>query len=277
MTVIIGQKTTEILQTNDNGNETIFAFFGEGLPAVYANIGYDDGQGGRWPTIVRTALDDQGGLWIGFDFLQIWVTNLIGTEFPMLWACNKTWFSYNPYASNYHQFINGGFDEYGNPWGIVIYHSGSGYCDYRLPSSECSSTLPLNEEITMSDYHMHYVGRLEDVAVFVQEETAQGVVTKGYTWLAGTYAPDTTITDPQWASAQYIQLTGIEEWSDYYPWARHTGNNSTWYSHNRSGGSLKRYNSGWKDVKNQTGGASGKGKRYNGSSWAVSPITGRTS
>lgn len=276
MTVVIGQKTTEILQTNDGGAQTIFAFFGESLPAVYANIGYADGRGGRWPTIVRTALDSDGYLWIGFDYLQLWVTSLVGTYFPMIWACNKTWFSYDPYAtSNYHQFINGSFgidDPSRNP----SYPSGD-YEDWRLPSNLCSSTLPEGTDINMASYNMYRAGKLEDVAVFVQEETSQGTVTKGYTWLAGTYIPDQAVTDPQWASAQYIQLVGIEEWLDYYPWARHTGNNSTWWSHNRANGSLKRYNSGWKDVKNQTGGTSGKGKRHNGTSWIVSPITGRTS
>lgn len=60
---------------------------------------------------------------------------------------------------------------------------------------------------------------------------------------------------------------------DYYPWARHTAANDTWYSHNRDGGSLTRYNSGWQDVKN--GGATDHGFRYDGSAWAVSPKTGQ--
>lgn len=60
---------------------------------------------------------------------------------------------------------------------------------------------------------------------------------------------------------------------DYYPWARHPSVTKYWYSHNREGGSLTRYNSGWQDVKN--GGATDHGFRYDGSAWAVSPKTGQ--
>lgn len=61
---------------------------------------------------------------------------------------------------------------------------------------------------------------------------------------------------------------------EYYPWGRLIGDE--WLSHNRSGGSLKRYDSDWKDVKNTYGSeANSKGFRYNGSSWAISPVTGR--
>ncbi len=66
----------------------------------------------------------------------------------------------------------------------------------------------------------------------------------------------------------------VPEIFDYYPWGRYI--NNEWMAHNRVGGSLKRYNSGWKDVKNVYGSsADSKGFRYNGSSWAVSPVTGR--
>lgn len=61
---------------------------------------------------------------------------------------------------------------------------------------------------------------------------------------------------------------------EYYPWGRIISNE--WRSHNRQGGSLKRYNSGWQDVKNTYGStANSKGFRYNGSSWDISPVTGR--
>ena len=76
--------------------------------------------------------------------------------------------------------------------------------------------------------------------------------------------------------AYKITVTGsfVPEIFEYYPWARLISNE--WWSHNRTGGSLKRYNSGWKDIKNVYGSASSsKGFRYNGSSWAVSPKTGR--
>lgn len=66
----------------------------------------------------------------------------------------------------------------------------------------------------------------------------------------------------------------VPEIFDYYPWGRYI--DGTWKSHNRSGGSLKRHNgSSWKDVKNTYGSsANSRGFRHNGSTWAVSPVTG---
>ena len=61
---------------------------------------------------------------------------------------------------------------------------------------------------------------------------------------------------------------------EYYPWGRIIS--GEFWSHNRTGGSLKRYNSDWQDVKNTYNNASNsKGFRYNGSDWAISPVTGR--
>lgn len=64
---------------------------------------------------------------------------------------------------------------------------------------------------------------------------------------------------------------------EYYPWARMVS--SEWWSHNRNGGSLTRYEgSGWADVKNiQNSPSQSDGFRYSGSSWNESPITGRES
>lgn len=81
--------------------------------------------------------------------------------------------------------------------------------------------------------------------------------------------------DTGYSKPAEIKIYGLDAIFDYYPWGRHTGNNPTWYSHNRDGGSLKRYNSGWKDVKNEEGNADdSKGFRYSGTSFKVSPITG---
>lgn len=66
----------------------------------------------------------------------------------------------------------------------------------------------------------------------------------------------------------------VPEIFEYYPWGRIIS--GEFWSHNRTGGSLKRYNSGWQDVKNTYNNASNsKGFRHNGSDWAISPITGR--
>lgn len=61
---------------------------------------------------------------------------------------------------------------------------------------------------------------------------------------------------------------------EYFPWGRKI--DGEWWSHNRDGGRLSRYNSGWQDVKNIEGNTGeSKGFRFNGSDWAVSPRTGR--
>ena len=79
--------------------------------------------------------------------------------------------------------------------------------------------------------------------------------------------------DTDYNAPKAIRIYGLQAALDYYPWGRHIG--GEWRSHNRSGGSLKRYNGGWKDVKNSHGSGASKGFRHNGSTWAKSPKTGR--
>ena len=74
-------------------------------------------------------------------------------------------------------------------------------------------------------------------------------------------------------SAARIVIPELYQLLDYYPWARYVG--GEWRSLNRSGGSLKRYNGGWKDIKNSYGSGTSKGFRHNGSTWVKSPKTGR--
>lgn len=74
-------------------------------------------------------------------------------------------------------------------------------------------------------------------------------------------------------SAARIVIPDLYQLLDYYPWARMAG--GEWMSHNRQGGSLRRYNGGWKDVKNSYGSGASKAFRHNGSTWAKSPKTGR--
>ncbi len=247
MTVIRGQKVTEIYKDRSLG-ATPFCFFGENLNSTYASV----------HAFVRTALDDQGNLWIGFDTLHLYCPSLVGTEFPMIWACNKDLFVYDPYATGtYYQFISSGYY-----WGPVMYTSNPSYpsgdtFDWYFQNeypNDVSSTIPVGVDVNMADYGMHLAGKLEDVAYFVRRETPEGIVTEGWTYIAGTYVPDQQITDPGYAYAIPVQLEGIEEWLDYFPWAiRKTNNNvSTWESCNRVPAGLQIRKSGsWRDAKNK--------------------------
>lgn len=77
------------------------------------------------------------------------------------------------------------------------------------------------------------------------------------------------------ASKVRIDGSWVPKVFEYYPWGRQI--NNEWWSHNRSGGSLTRYSgSAWADIKNREDSANdSKGFRYNGSSWEISPKTGR--
>ncbi len=61
---------------------------------------------------------------------------------------------------------------------------------------------------------------------------------------------------------------------EYFPWGRLI--DGEWWSHNRNGGKLSRYNSKWADVKNIQGDSSkSKGFRHDGTQWNMSPKTGK--
>lgn len=80
--------------------------------------------------------------------------------------------------------------------------------------------------------------------------------------------------DPMTSAKITVTGSWVPQIFEYYPWGRLISNE--WWSHNRNGGSLTRYNSGWQDVKNVQGNAGdSKGFRYDGSQWNVSPKTGR--
>lgn len=251
MTTFIGQCTTHLWQDRNDG-PTSFGFFGEGYQpgtgdpywATYASV----------DAIIRTALDDSGHLWIGFDYLHLYCPRLVGTEFPILYACKNEQFEYDVEdKTQYSEFINSGYY-----WGIVIYHSNPSYpsgdeLDWYLDSNYTSTALELNSDIT--PVNMYDAGALDAVTFYTQTETPDGLKTEGFTYLAGTYAPDTTVVDPHWAVAVKVQFEGIEAWLDYYPWAirKTASGTASWQSCNRSGGHLKIRKSGnWRDCKNQT-------------------------
>lgn len=114
-----------------------------------------------------------------------------------------------------------------------------------------------------------YVGQLTDSWV-----TSNGTEYGGWVYISGLCLFNSSVPNSRaFTSAAKVWVQGLEEFLDYYPWARIVG--GEWRSHNRQGGSLKRYNNGWKDIKNSVGSGASKGFRHNGSTWAKSPKTGR--
>ena len=122
---------------------------------------------------------------------------------------------------------------------------------------------------SMSKLGYSYIGKLGD-AEWGDGETYR----TGYVYVSGICLfNDDAPGGVKWNRSVRIPVSGLRDFLEYYPWARYVG--GEWRSHNRPGGSLKRYNGGWKDVKNSQGPGASKGFRHNGSTWAKSPKTGR--
>lgn len=88
------------------------------------------------------------------------------------------------------------------------------------------------------------------------------------------------VDDPVYPKSMPIYLSSGDvnnpfvSYTDYYPWGRYLS--GVWKSHNRTGGSLKRYSGGkWVDVKNATiAGRTDHGFTRHSNAWVKSPITG---
>lgn len=115
-----------------------------------------------------------------------------------------------------------------------------------------------------------YIGGLNDWE-WIDENKYSGRVYIGGIALFNNEVPEYA----DWISAAHVDISGIGEYLEYYPWARFDG--SEWVSHNASGHSLKRHNgTTWVDVKNSfsSDASRSKGFRHDGDGFAKSPKHG---
>lgn len=285
MTVFTGQKTTRINKgPGQSDGDSPFSYIGTGtLGAIKAHM----------EATVRVCLDENENLWLGFDSLRLRTyTTLMGSFFPLCFAWGNEFFEYNPKSNYdpkakkyYNTFIYAGVTVDTDPstaWSdlAVQRHSSGSQGDWSL-SDKKSREIPLFTDINPSNYNLFWMGNLRNV---VHTEEKDGKV-KGYTYLAGTYQYASGLNDPDYADAVKIYFEGVEEFFDYFPWARYQTLNdeSAYWSHNRktpTTGSLQRVSaSKWTDVKNQmpetTASNKDKGFRHNGTDFVKSPKEGK--
>lgn len=131
----------------------------------------------------------------------------------------------------------------------------------------------------MANLGYSYVGLLGNSS-WGEGETSRS----GYVYIGGLclFNESTAEDTAYWTQAAKVEISGLRDFIDYYPWER--SENSVWTSLNDHGGpseqqsyGLFRYNSGWQPISNTEADDASKqhGFRHNGTSWVKSPKSGQ--